>query len=49
MKSQLNQSATIFWKGKVCKFIKWETLNIDTIKIKVNKNFIEVNLSELYN
>lgn len=46
----LNQSAPIFWKGKVCKFIKWETLNFGgKLKIKVSSKFIEVDLSELSN
>jgi hypothetical protein len=46
----LNQSAPIFWKGNLCKFIKWETLNFGgKLKIKINKNFIEVDISELTN
>jgi hypothetical protein len=27
MEKKLNQQLPIFWKGKICKFIKWETLN----------------------
>jgi hypothetical protein len=46
----LNQSAPIFWKGNLCKFIKWETLNFGgKLKIKINKNFIQVDISELTN
>ena len=46
----LNQSAPIFWKGNLCKFIKWETLNFGgKLKIKINKNFIEADISELTN
>ena len=49
-KTQLNQSAPIFWKGKLCKFIKWETLNFGgKLKIKIDKKFIEVDFSELTN
>ena len=36
MKTELNQSLPIFWKGKLCKFIKWETLNFGgKLKIKI--------------
>ena len=50
METTLNQSAPIFWKGKICKFIKWDTLNFGgKIKIKIDKNFIEVNISDLTN
>jgi len=46
----LNQSQTIFWKGKICKFIKWETLNFGgKLRIQINKNFIEVDIKELSN
>jgi hypothetical protein len=46
----LNQSTPIFWKGNLCKFIKWETLNFGgKLKIKINKNFIQVDISELTN
>jgi hypothetical protein len=48
--SKLNQGQPIFWKGNLCKFIKWETLNFGgKIKIKINKSFIEVDISELTN
>lgn len=50
MKTQLKQSESIFWKGKLCKFIKWETLNFGgKLKIKIDKKFIEVDISELTN
>lgn len=50
MTTTLNQQAPIFWKGKVCKFIKWETLNFGgKLKIKVSSKFIEVDLRELSN
>ena len=50
MKTKLNQSAPIFWKGKLCKIIKWESLNFGgKLKIKINKNFIEADISELTN
>lgn len=50
MKTQLNQSAPIFWKGKPVKFIKWDTLNFGgKLKIKTDKKFIEVDISELTN
>jgi len=50
MKKQLNQANSIFWKGKLCKFIKWETLNFGgKLKIKINKTFIEVDIAELTN
>jgi hypothetical protein len=50
MGNTLNQSAPIFWKGKPCKFIKWDTLNFGgKLKIKIDKKFIEVDISELTN
>jgi len=51
MKTQLNQSQPIFWKGKKCKFIKWETLNFGgKLKITITgKRFIEVDIAELTN
>ena len=50
MKTELNQSAPIFWKGKLCRFIKWESLNFGgKIKIKVSTKFIEVDIKELHN
>ena len=50
MTTKLNQSQRIYWKGKLCKFIKWETLNIGgKLKIKTDKKFFEVNISELTN
>jgi hypothetical protein len=49
-KIELNQSKPIFWKGKFCKFIQWETLNFGgKLKIKIDKNFIEVDIDELNN
>lgn len=48
MKTELNKSDPIFWKGKICKFIKWETLNFGgKLKIKIDKKFIEVDINEL--
>jgi hypothetical protein len=48
--TKLNQQQPIFWKGKLCKFIKWETLNFGgKLKIKLHTEFIEVNISELTN
>jgi hypothetical protein len=50
MKLNLNQSQPIFWKGQIVKFIKWETLNFGgKLKIKINKQFIEVDIDELTN
>lgn len=47
---KLNQSQPIFWKGKICKFIKWETLNFGgKLKVKISNNFIEVDINELTN
>ena len=46
----LNQSQTIFWKGEICKLIKWETLNFGgKLKIKIDKKFIEADIKELTN
>ena len=50
MKTQLNQSMPIFWKGKLCRFIKWESLNFGgKVKIKINKNCIQADIPELTN
>lgn len=50
MTKELNQSAPIFWKGKICKFIKWETLNFGgKLKVKITDKFIEVDINELTN
>ncbi len=50
MKTTLNQSATIFWKGIKCKYVFWKTLNLGGfLKIRLNKRTIEVNISELTN
>lgn len=50
MKTGLDQAKPIFWGGKICKFIKWESLTIGgNLKIKVGSQFIEVNISELKN
>jgi hypothetical protein len=50
MTNQLNQSLPIFWKGKLTKYIKWETLNFGgKLEIKINKKFIQVDISELTN
>lgn len=50
MKAKLNQSKPIFWKGKMCKFIKWETLNYGgKLKVKIDKKIIEVDIEELSN
>jgi hypothetical protein len=48
--NQLQQQKPIFWKGKQVKFIKWESLNFGgKIKIKINRAFIQVDISELSN
>jgi hypothetical protein len=50
MKTTLNQQAPIFWKGQLCKFIKWESLTFGgKLKIKINKKFIEADINELSN
>lgn len=50
MRKELNQQAPIFWRGNLCKFIKWESLNFGgKLKIKIHKKFIEVDISELTN
>ena len=47
---KLNKSIPIFWKGKKCKSIKWETLNFGgKLKIKIDKKFIEADINELKN
>lgn len=47
---ELDQTKAIFWKGKLCKFVKWQTLNLGgKLKIKIDKKFIEVDYSELSN
>lgn len=46
----LNQSAPIFWKNKLVKFIKWESLNMGgKLKIKITTTFFEVDINELSN
>lgn len=48
--AHLNQQLPIFWKGKLCKLIKWDTLNFGgKLKIKINKAFIEADIKELHN
>jgi hypothetical protein len=50
MKTTLEQNKPIFWKGNICKLIKWETLNFGgKLKIKVNTKLIEVDINELKN
>jgi len=50
MNNNLNKTLPIFWKGKLCKFIKWETLNFGgKLKIKIDKKFIQVDILELNN
>jgi hypothetical protein len=47
---KLNQNQPIFWKGQLCKFIKWESMNFGgKIKIKLNKTFIEADIKDLTN
>lgn len=47
---KLNQLVPVFWKGRRCKAIKWNTLNLGgKLKIKVNDRFFEVDISELSN
>ena len=46
----LQQEKPIFWNNKLVKFINWDSLNLGgKLKIKINKNFIEVDISELKN
>lgn len=46
----LKQEKQIFWKGNLVKFVKWESLNFGgKLKIKIDKKFIEVDISELSN
>ena len=50
MKTELNQSLPIFWKGIKCNFIWWESLNFGgKLKIRLNKKIIEVDILELSN
>ena len=50
LNTNLNQSLPIFWKGKQCLQIKWETLNFGgKLKIKIGKSFIEADINELTN
>lgn len=50
MNTKLNQQQSIFWRGNLCKFIKWETLNFGgKLKIKIDKKFIEADINELSN
>ena len=48
--TKLEQQAPIFYKGKICKFIKWETLNAwGKVQVKIGKKFIEVDILQLTN
>jgi len=48
--THLNQQSRIFWKGKLVKFVNWESLNFGgKLKIKVDSKFIEVSINELTN
>jgi hypothetical protein len=50
MKITLKQQKPIFWKGKLCKMIDWDSLNLGgKLKIKISEKFIEVDISELTN
>jgi hypothetical protein len=50
MKGKLNQQLRIFWKGKICRYIEWETLNDDgKLIIQIDNNYITVHISELSN
>ena len=50
MKTLLNKSAPIFWKNKLCKIVKWDSLNFGgKLKVKINNKFIEVDINELTN
>lgn len=46
----IDKTAPIFWRGKECKQIKWDSLNLGgKIRIKIDKAFISVDISELSN
>jgi hypothetical protein len=46
----LKQPLPIFWKGRLCKMIDWDSLNLGgKLRIKVSEKFIEVDISELTN
>lgn len=46
----LQKHLPIFWKGQLCKIIKWGSLNFGgKLKIKIDRKFIEVDISELTN
>jgi hypothetical protein len=50
MELKLEQQKPIFWKGKKCDFIFWDTLNFGgKLKIKIGKKKFEVDISELKN
>jgi hypothetical protein len=50
MKTKLEQQKPIFWKGKLCKLVKWETMNLGgKLEVKINKSLIEVDIDELTN
>lgn len=50
IKNKLNQQAPIFWRGKLCKFIKWDSLNFGgKVQIKISDTFFEADISELSN
>jgi hypothetical protein len=43
-----NQQCPIYCRGKICKFIKWDSKDeYNTIKIKLGKKFIRVHVAEL--
>jgi hypothetical protein len=42
------QHCPIYFRGKICKFIKWDSKDkYNTIEIKVGKKFIRVHVAEL--
>jgi len=48
--NRIDQSKNIFWNGKLVKFVKWESMNFGgKLKIKIDKRFFEVDISELSN
>lgn len=51
MKNELNQQLPIYYNGKLCKFIDWDSLDfLGYVKIQVtSKRFIKVSLNNLNN
>jgi len=50
MVKTLNPTRPIYYRGKLVKFVKWETLTPDKkIKVRLTTKFIEVDFTELPN